>query len=195
MCGAIDQVPPMYSAVRHRGKRLYELARAGKEVERAARRVHIHSLDIVRWEPPELEFSVHCSKGTYIRVLAEGLAERLDTCAHLTTLRRTGIDGFEGLESVSLDDLEDAASRNEHLSLLLPFDTGLRHLPSVAVGEAQRPAIEHGNPVRLDAMPAGEASEARTVVIRTAGGDALAVGELTPDGMLRPRRVFVTGSA
>ncbi len=104
--GAISQVPPMYSALKHEGKPLYRLAREGIEVRREARRVHIHELRLCRWAPPELEFEVHCSKGTYVRTLAEDLAAAMDSCAHLAALRRLSVGRFHGERMHSLERLE-----------------------------------------------------------------------------------------
>src|SRR5690554_926266 len=87
--GDIEQVPPMFSALKHAGKPLYEYARAGIEIDRPARPVTIHQLNLAAWQPPELVFEVSCSKGTYIRTLAEDIAKALNSCAHLTSLRRT----------------------------------------------------------------------------------------------------------
>ena len=92
--GPIEQVPPMYSALKHEGQPLYRLARAGREVERAARAVTIHALELVAWEKPYLTFRVRCSKGTYVRTLAEDIAVALGSCAHLVGLRRLAVEPF-----------------------------------------------------------------------------------------------------
>ena len=93
--GEIEQVPPMYSALKHEGKPLYEYARAGIEVERPARTVTIHQLELVSWQAPNLTIDVRCSKGTYIRTLAEDIAKALNCCAHLSALRRVVVEPFE----------------------------------------------------------------------------------------------------
>ncbi|MCB1803401.1 MAG: tRNA pseudouridine(55) synthase TruB, partial [Gammaproteobacteria bacterium] len=92
--GKIQQLPPMYSALKHKGKRLYELAREGVEVERQPRTVTIHDLVVESVELPEVEIRVHCSKGTYVRTLAEDIGERLGCGAHVTALRRTGVGPY-----------------------------------------------------------------------------------------------------
>ena len=104
--GEIAQVPPMYSALKHEGKPLYEYARAGIEIERPARNVTIHELELVEWQPPRLTFSVHCSKGTYVRTLAEDIAVMLGSCAHLVELRRTLVEPFTGHPMVTLEQLQ-----------------------------------------------------------------------------------------
>ncbi len=93
--GEIEQVPPMYSALKHEGRPLYEYARAGIVIERPARTITIHHLQLMDWQPPDLTFDVHCSKGTYIRTLAEDIATALDCCAHLVALRRTLVEPFD----------------------------------------------------------------------------------------------------
>ncbi len=105
--GTIDQVPPMYSAVKVDGERLYEKARRGETVDRAPRQVQIHQLEVTEWAPPALSLRVKCSKGTYIRGLARDLGEALDVGAHLTALRRTTIGEFTVEHSWSLEALED----------------------------------------------------------------------------------------
>lgn len=108
--GTIDQIPPMYSAVKVDGERLYKKARRGETVERAPRQVRIHELTFTDWAPPALSLRVKCSKGTYVRALARDLGETLGVGAHLTALRRTAIGEFTVEHSWSLDALEDALS-------------------------------------------------------------------------------------
>ena len=100
--GEIKQVPPMYSALKYEGKPLYEYARAGIVIERPARSVFIHQLEILNWQSPLLTFDVHCSKGTYIRTLAEDIAIALGSCAHLVELRRTFVEPFDKLPMLTL---------------------------------------------------------------------------------------------
>jgi tRNA pseudouridine55 synthase len=95
LTGTIEQVPPMYSALKHHGQPLYAIARAGGEVARAARTVHVHGLELVEWNSPLLTFRVRCSKGTYVRTLAEQIAAALGTVGHLVALRRTAVGPFD----------------------------------------------------------------------------------------------------
>lgn len=104
--GATTQIPPMYSALKHQGQRLYELARQGIEIEREARPIQIDSLILERWETPELTLQALCSKGTYVRVLAEDIARALGTCGHLIELRRLWVEPFQETQMVTLDRLE-----------------------------------------------------------------------------------------
>lgn len=106
--GEIEQVPPMYSALKHQGKPLYEYARAGIEIERPARLITIHQLDLVDWQAADLTFDVRCSKGTYIRTLAEDIATALGSCAHLIELRRMLVEPFADFPMVTLEQLQEA---------------------------------------------------------------------------------------
>jgi tRNA pseudouridine55 synthase len=183
LTGEIDQVPPMYSALKRDGRPLYELARQGLEVERPPRRVTIHRLELRGWSPPRLEFEVCCSKGTYVRVLAEDLAERLGTCAHLVALRRTGVAPFEGRDMVTLAQLERAADEGALENFLLPPDIGLGSWPKALLDDARGERFRHGNPVPTD-LAAGE------VRVYGPGGKLLGLGEIDAGGRLSPRRVF-----
>ena len=130
--GEIDQVPPMHSALKKDGKALYEYARAGISLERAARRVTIHAITLVHWQGDQLVIDVRCSKGTYIRTLAEDIGEALGCGAHLSGLRRTA-SGSLGLEgAVSLTELE-ALDEHGREALLRPVDLLLADWPSVAL--------------------------------------------------------------
>lgn len=105
--GQITQIPPMYSALRHQGKRLYELARKGEEVKRKERTVEIFDFHITDINLPYVNFEVHCSKGTYIRTLAADLAEKMDNLAYLTALRRTAIGSYEAADALSPEELKN----------------------------------------------------------------------------------------
>ena len=136
--GAIDQLPPMFSALKKDGKALYEYARAGLTVERVPRRVSLHAVDIIDWQDATLVIDVRCSKGTYIRTLAEDIGEALGCGAHLTGLRRTASGPLSLAGAVSLAELEalDEAAR---LALLHPVDSLLADWPRLAL-----PADEAG---------------------------------------------------
>ena len=144
--GEQQQVPPMYSALKHQGQRLYELARKGETVERPARRIRIEQIKLLSWDAQNIAFEVRCSKGTYIRSLVEDVAERLGTIAHVTQLRRVQVDPFAEAQMVTLEVLEQSAQRglgviDQHL---LPSDTALTTLSSVALDEAQTVHLMHG---------------------------------------------------
>jgi len=160
LTGAIEQVPPMYSALKHQGQPLYAIARAGGEVARATRIVHIHKLELVDWESPHLTFRVCCSKGTYVRTLAEQVAAALGTVAHLVALRRTAVGPFDLDMAVSLADLEaaDPAQRLRHLH---PTDTLVRGLTELALGAEDALRVLQGR--TLDPCPLGIAGAGSTV--------------------------------
>jgi len=123
--GEIEQVPPMYSALKHEGKPLYEYARAGIVIERRERRVTIYRLELLDWQAPDFTFEVHCSKGTYIRTLAEDIAKALGSCAHLVALRRTLVEPFGGFPMWTLEQLQEGRDSGRLAEFLLPIDAGL----------------------------------------------------------------------
>ncbi len=131
--GDIDQLPPMYSALKHEGRPLYELARAGQEIEREPRRVSVFGIDVIRFDSPTLVLDVRCSKGTYIRTLAEDIGQALGCGAHLSGLRRLSAGAFDVNAAITLDDAErlDEAGRDARL---LPPDTLLAHWPRIDLG-------------------------------------------------------------
>jgi tRNA pseudouridine55 synthase len=137
--GEIDQVPPMHSALKHEGKALYDYARAGIEIDRPARRITIHRIDILSWHADELVIDVRCSKGTYIRTLAEDIGAALGCGAHLAALRRTGSGALSVDQSISIEQLQ-ALSEPERDTRLLHPDVLVADLPEVrlAADEAGR---------------------------------------------------------
>ena len=181
--GPIDQVPPMYSALKHKGRRLHDLARAGIEVERKPRRVTIHGLDVLTFESPHLRLSVKCSKGTYIRSLAMDIGERLGCGAHLGGLRRESSGPFSLADAVSLEQLEEMEPA-EARALLLPPDAALAGLPQVTLNAGDATDIGHGKVVAINAAPAEQ------VRIYSNNG-FMGIGRIEQDGRLRVRRLFV----
>lgn len=142
MTGCIQQIPPMVSALKHQGKRLYELAREGIEVPREPREIEIFSLKILWIDLPKIMIDVECSKGTYIRTLAHDCGQALGTGAHLSYLIRTGTGEFSLDNSVTLSELKEAVAENRGEQYLLPIDFGIRKLPKVTVSdEAQKKAL------------------------------------------------------
>ena len=187
---AYSQVPPMHSALKQDGKPLYEYARAGIERERAARAVVIYDMQLLEWQAPDLSFDVRCSKGTYIRVLAEDLALQLGTVGHLAALRRLNVAPFghepqwrfEALESLS------AAARQE---LLLPVDAALtrRRLDLYPGGVS---ALLQGKTVPIPADLPG--SLPGTVRIYADGVGFLGLGEIEAGGRLVPLRLIAAAT-
>lgn len=182
--GAIQQRPPMYSALKHQGRRLYELARAGEQVERKERAVQIHELRMTGFEPGYFELDVRCSKGTYIRTVVEDIAGAIGQCAHVTVLRRLEIAPFYQPRMLTPEDLERAAADTTTLdSLLLPPITALASWPRVQVDHSRALYLSQGQAVRMVQAPA-----AGKVAIVDEAGDLLGVGEINADGLVAPRR-------
>lgn len=191
--GEIEQVPPMHSAKKIGGRRLYELARRGECVERPAVRVVVHEFEALSGDGAwlvrnddgtcDLRVRVRCSAGTYVRALAEDLGARLGAGAHLRWLRRTRAGAF-GLDvALTLDELEAAADPREKL---LPMEAALRELPSVHLTESQARRIAHGAAVRWTTPSAGRD---QLVCVYGEDGRLMAVGECA-GGQLRPRVVL-----
>lgn len=185
--GPIQQVPPMYSALKRDGRPLYELARAGQEVDRDPRDVVIHELELGPLQDGELELSVVCSKGTYIRTLVEDLAAALGQCAHLSALRRTRVDPFGGAATWTLDRLQDMArDGTEALDrALLPLSAAVVGWPQVQVTEGILRRMSRGQAI---ACPRAGLGTAADVAVMDLGGVLKAVGRIGPDGLLWPRR-------
>jgi tRNA pseudouridine55 synthase len=141
--GPQRQVPPMYSALKHEGRRLYELARKGETIEREPRDIVIESLNLISHDSTHIEFEVRCSKGTYVRSLVEDIAERLGTVAHVTLLRRLQVDPFDATRMVTLEALAEL-SLEQRDELLQPADSALLLIPQVHLDATQETALFHG---------------------------------------------------
>ena len=148
--GVVEQVPPMYSAVKVDGQRLYKLARAGIEVERKARTIEIHSIRLTHFDLPNLTLDVQCGKGVYMRTLANDLGEYLGCGAHVTDLERRTCGGFNSEDSVTLEQLENEAKvPGGWEARLHPVDWIVRAFQAVTVGEAAEKFLRNGQPVTL----------------------------------------------
>lgn len=147
--GKIKQVPPMYSAIKKGGVRLYEYARKGIEVEREARTVHVKEIELLEFSPPYLRFMVECSRGTYIRVLASDIAEELGCGGHLKELRRTKSEGFTIDDAVTFEELETGSGRLRDLNEALP------HLPRLNITDTLAKEIRDGKQLRVSHLDTG----------------------------------------
>ncbi len=147
--GTIEQTPPQYAAIRHRGKRLYEWAREGIFVETSPRQVTIYTLTLIQWSPPDLELEVTCSAGTYVRALARDIARALSTVGHVTALRRTASGPFRIEDAVPLSELLQAKDWQRYLR---PPDAGLVDMPIRELTPEHAQAMLHGRP--LHGLPA-----------------------------------------
>jgi tRNA pseudouridine55 synthase len=177
------QVPPMYSALKKDGQPLYKLARQGIEVERAPRPIEIHALELLGLMPAAIDIQVLCSKGTYVRTLAEQIARGLGSCGYLSLLRREYVDPYAGLPMHTLAGLEAAQA----LPPLLPADSAVPHLPAVRLDDAQARALRHGQEIRLP-QPINASGSVR---LYDAAGCFFGLGNTGPGGTLRSRRLFV----
>jgi len=185
--GEIQQAPPAHSAVKVDGRRAYALARKGQEVALKPRPVRVDRIDLLRFEPPEVEIEVECGKGTYIRSIAHDLGQRLGCGAHLASLVRTRVGSF-GIDSATgTVALEAAFGDGSWRELVLPMDYGLAHLPAMTLGVVDEQDLRHGQALSLDEV-AG-ADEVR----RAYGEDGSFVGIVRYDGdegVWRARKVF-----
>ncbi|MER2553255.1 MAG: tRNA pseudouridine(55) synthase TruB [Thauera sp.] len=184
--GEIEQVPPMYSALKRDGKALYEYAREGIELERAARRVTIHALELREFDGERLTLRVHCSKGTYIRSLAMDIGAALGCGAHLAALRRTAIGRFDLAGAVTLERLE-AAAEGERDALLAPADALVAGFPVLELDADAARALLQGRTLALPGARPG--TQARVY----GPGGFLGVAQWQDDGRLAARRLIATG--
>ncbi len=157
--GEIDQVPPMFSALKYNGEPLYRYARAQRQVERQARRVTIHRLQLLAFRPPLATIEVECGKGTYIRALAHDLGQQLGCGAHLAALARLRVGPFTLDDACSLPQLEAAFQEGRWQSLLHPPDAALPSLPAVTLSEPQERAVRFGQCLAADSLEPAQAAE------------------------------------
>lgn len=193
--GEQEQIPPMYSAVKHQGKRLYELAREGVEVERKPRRIVLHELRLLRLEADEFELELCCSKGTYVRTLVEDIAKAMNTLAFVLDLRRLQVGSFEEAGMVTFAELEDAFWKDAEMDIqqrqalidtrLLPLDHALSHWPAVSLDADSAYYLQRGQAVQVPQAPTSG-----FVRIYDARENFLGVGEVQEDGRIGPRRMM-----
>jgi tRNA pseudouridine55 synthase len=154
--GSVKQTPPMYSAIKHKGKPLYQLARSGIEVERKSRQVRIDSLEIVAWEQPVVTVDIMCGKGTYIRSLAHDLGEALECGANLKNLVRLKVGPFSIRDALTLPQVEEAWPLHQLEKYLFPIDYVLSSFSSVTINRQQQNSLIHGASISLDAVNEGK---------------------------------------
>jgi tRNA pseudouridine55 synthase len=197
--GLIEQTPPMYSARKVEGKRLYELARAGEEVEREPRTVNVDEARLTFFQPPDCGIFVRCSKGTYLRTLAHDLGARLGPGAHLRDLRRVRVGPFGIDESVGLDELMAAAKqgRDQLARYLKPLDRALDGLAELRLDPQLSRRVAHGHtpgPADLSRLRAPPYPRGRRVRLMDPAGNVLAVAESDGVGTLKLLRVLAHGA-
>jgi len=189
--GPIRQTPPMYSAVKHRGQPLYKLARAGIEIERKSRTVTIHRLELLDWQPPSATVEVECSKGTYIRSLANDLGQALGCGAHLKSLVRTRCGIFDIKDAVSLAQLEEASRHGYWEHFVYPVDIVLQDYDAVVVDDAGEEAIKKGSPLALEQENRGDSPQ-KYCRAYSADGRFLGVLRYAADkGVWQPKKVLI----
>lgn len=185
--GPIQQIPPMYSAVKRDGQPLYKLARQGIEVERAPREVTVHELRLLRQDAEELECELRCSKGTYVRTLAADLGEALGCGAHVSALRRTAVEPYDAARMVTLDALRERAERGLAAldEWLLPPDSAVANWPAVSVSGDSAFYLRQGQPVLVPRAPSQG-----WLRLYQEGRQFLGIGEILDDGRVAPRRLL-----
>ena len=188
LCGEIDQMPPMHSALKKDGKALYEYARAGQTVEREPRRVRILAIDVVTLDGDRLDIDVRCSKGTYIRTLAEDLGEALGCGAHLVALRRTGSGALSLQGAVTLDDLQRLAEPQRD-ALLLPPDALLAEWPAIRLDADEAGRFLSGLRRRVGGPDLGRVKVYGPEAGAFLGTAHVVAGELIADRLLSPPEV------
>jgi tRNA pseudouridine55 synthase len=188
LTGTLEQVPPMHSAIKYHGKPLYTLAHQGIEVARRPRTVTVHALDLLGFRGDELDLDVRCSKGTYIRTLAEDIGELLGCGAHVSALRRLGAGPYEGGPMHTLQELQALAEQGQDAldAVLLPPESAVGDWPSVRLTDDAAYYLRQGQPVMVPHAPTRG-----WVRLCAASHEFLGVGEVLDDGRIAPRRLFV----
>jgi tRNA pseudouridine55 synthase len=183
--GRQKQVPPMFSALKRQGRPLYQLARAGVEVERAPREIELFDLQLRGVEADTVSLEALCSKGTYVRTLAEDISRALGTCGHVTELRRLYVEPFAGEPMETLESVDAALSAGRS-PRIIAADLALPHLPQVKLETDAAVRLGHGQ-----AVSAAAGLGAGRVRLYDAAGGFMGIGESDGAGMVRPRRLFV----
>lgn len=194
--GDISQVPSMFSALKHNGQRLYKLAREGIDIEREARPVTIFFFEMTGFRPgdfPEADVEIHCSKGTYVRTLAEDIGAKLGCGAYVSKLHRNAAGPFDETDTITVEELE--ALRQEHSAeeldyLLKPMDAGIKHLTAVDLSEDTAFYFRQGQSVMAPQVY-HDREEGDIVRVFEAEGPFLGVAEVTDDGRVAPKRLVV----
>ncbi|PPD31487.1 MAG: tRNA pseudouridine(55) synthase TruB [Methylomonas sp.] len=180
--GPIEQVPPMYSALKHHGKKLYELAREGQIVDRPPRRISIHKLTLLAFDQESVTLDVCCSKGTYIRSLAEDIGHAMATCATVTELRRTAAGIFAIEQAYTLEQLQSMNSA-QLTECLIAVDAPLSDIPAISLTPEQAININHGQQILFTGQPMG-------TVRMYSQQTFLGLGEILLNDKLAPKKIF-----
>ncbi len=176
--GKMQQTPPAFSAVKHKGRKLYQYARAGEKVKIKPREVDFKEMELLNIEPPYVKFRVRCSKGTYVRSLASDIGRKLGCGAYLCELRRTEVGPFKLGQSLSLEEVEAVQQRGEVSGIMVSVERTLSHLPSVAVRPGFSERVKHGAAIdrACVAFIKGDFEPDQSIVIKDHNGKVLALG-------------------
>lgn len=177
----------MYSALKHNGQPLYKLARQGIEIKRKAHQVTIHKLSLISFTEDTLTLDIQCSKGTYIRTLAQDIGEALGCGAHLSMLRRTNVSPFNCDKLYSIEEIEQLAKENKLQNILLPIDSALPNLPEIILNSEEAGRIQTGLKVSRNNLP-----KAALIRLYLENGEFIGIGHYSSDHQLAAKRLMQT---
>lgn len=186
--GKISQLPPMYSAIKHKGQPLYKLARQGINIERKSREVTVHLLKLLELNRELAKFEMHCSKGTYVRTIVADIGEMLGCGAHVVALRRLAVGPFKAAQMVTLEQLREIATKGEYRlldELLLPVASILVGIPEVSLTKDMVHYMQQGQPLLFPNAP-----NSGLVKLQNKEGEFVGVGEVMEDGKVKPKRLY-----
>ena len=189
--GAYEQIPPMYSALKVNGRRLYELAREGKTIERKARTVTIHDIQILRMELPRVELEVSCSKGTYIRTLCHDIGERLGTGGCMESLLRIRSGPFDIGESYKLEYLQEMMEQGDLEKLLIPIDAVFSQYKKIQIKQELDSRLKNGNPFAVHGLESGFSDQEYVRMYDPAGSFAAVYKYVQEEDWFRPVKMFL----
>ena len=185
--GKSQQLPPMFSAVKVNGIRLYKYARKGLTVERKKRQIEVHDISLKSYNEDLLELIIHCSKGTYIRTLVEDIGSKLNTHAHVFQLRRISIDSLKSQNIQTLNELENAKKNQELYKYLLPLDKAIQYLPKIIISNEYQLKFTQGQKIKLSTK---DALLKKNIRVYDLNNQIVGLGCIENDGLLKPIRLF-----
>jgi len=185
--GKTKQKPPMFSAIKVNGIRLYKHARKGLTIPRKNRLIKVHNISLKNYKEDLLELTIHCGKGTYIRTLIEDIAAQLNTYAHVIKLRRTSIDLLDNQKIITFKELENTINNQKLNRYLLPLDTALESLPKIFISKEHQSNFSQGQKIVL---PPKDTYKNQNIRVYDYGDQIVGLGCIGNDGLLKPTRVF-----
>ena len=185
--GNTKQKPPMFSAIKVNGIRLYKFARKGLTIPRKNRLITVHNICLKNYKEDLLELIIHCGKGTYIRTLIEDIGTQLNTYAHVIGLRRTSIDLLDNQKIITLKELENIKNNQILNRYLLPLDTALQSLPKICINKEHQSSFSQGQKILL---PLKDSYKNQNIRVYDHGDQIVGLGCIENDGLLKPTRVF-----